>query len=73
MIWKREPALFLGVINAILALLIAFGVADLSTGQTGAILAVSSAVFALITRQSVTPTAKLQTYATVEPQDHYVG
>lgn len=54
-IWKREPALFYGLVNTVLALVLAFGV-DLSTEQTGAILAVTSAVLALITRRAVTPT-----------------
>ena len=54
MIFKREPALFLGLIQTVLALVLAFGV-DLSTEQTGAILAVTAAALALITRQNVTP------------------
>lgn len=53
-LFNREPALFLGVIQAVLALVLAFGV-DLSAGQTGAVLAVAAAVLALITRQKVTP------------------
>lgn len=57
MIWKREPALFYGLVNTILALVLAFGV-DLTTEQTGAILAVTSALLALITRSQVTPTSK---------------
>lgn len=57
MIWKREPALFYGLVNTILALVLAFGV-DLSTEQVGAILAVTSALLALITRSQVTPTDK---------------
>lgn len=73
MIFKREPAFFLGVVNSALALLLAFGVADLDTAQTGAVLALTSAILALITRSQVTPTAKVQSYATVEPSDHYVG
>ena len=55
-LFNREPALFLGVIQAVLALVLAFGV-DLSSGQTGAVLAVAAAVLALITRQRVTPVA----------------
>lgn len=55
MIWKREPALFYGLVNSVLALILAFGV-DLSTEQTGAILAVTSAVLAVVTRSKVTPT-----------------
>jgi hypothetical protein len=56
MIWNREPALFYGLVNTVLALILAFGV-DLSTEQTGAILAATSAVLAVITRSKVTPAA----------------
>lgn len=55
MLWKREPALFYGLVNTLLALVLAFGV-KLSTEQTGAILAATSAVLALVTRSQVTPT-----------------
>lgn len=55
-LWNREPALILGAVQTILALAIAFG-ANLTPEQTGAILAVSAAVLALITRQKVTPTS----------------
>jgi hypothetical protein len=58
MIFKREPALWLGLVNTILALLLSFGV-DLTTEQIGTILAVTSALFALITRQVVTANANL--------------
>jgi hypothetical protein len=54
MIWKREPALFYGLANTILALVLAFGV-ELTVEQTGAILAATSAVLALITRSQVKP------------------
>lgn len=57
MIWKREPALFYGLVNTVLALILAFGV-DLTTEQTGAILAVTSALLAIITRSQVSPTEK---------------
>lgn len=56
MIWNREPALFYGLVNTVLALGLAFG-ADLSTEQIGAILAVTSAVLALITRSKVSPSS----------------
>lgn len=59
MAFKREPALWLGLINAILALLLAFGV-NLTQVQVGTILAVTNAVFALITRQVVTANANLE-------------
>jgi hypothetical protein len=53
----REPVLTQGVVQAVLGLVLAFGV-DLSSEQTGAILAVTAAVLALVTRQVVTPTAE---------------
>lgn len=55
MIWKREPALILGFVQTVLALVLAFGV-ELDTEQVGAILAVTAAVLAVVTRQQVTPT-----------------
>jgi hypothetical protein len=57
MIWKREPAMILGVVQAIVALAISFGF-GLSAEQTGAILAVTAAVLALVTRSQVTPVAR---------------
>lgn len=59
MIFKREPALFLGLIQTVLALVLAFGV-DLTTEQTGGILAVSAAVLALITRSQVVPNSEVE-------------
>jgi len=52
MIWKREPALFYGLVNAIIALVVSFGL-QLKADQIGAILAVTSAVLALVTRRQV--------------------
>lgn len=51
----REPALILGAVQAVIALAIAFGL-DLSVEQTGAILAATAAVLAVIVRSQVTPT-----------------
>ncbi len=51
----REPVLTQGVVQSVLGLVLAFGV-DLSSEQTGAILAVTAAVLALATRRVVTPT-----------------
>lgn len=51
---KSEPVAFAGLINTVLALLIAFGT-HLSTDQVGTIMAVVNAVLAIIVRQSVTP------------------
>lgn len=56
-LWGREPALILGAIQAILALVVSFGL-DLSVEQTGAILAASAAVLAVITRSQVSPAAE---------------
>ena len=52
---RTEPALVAGVVQALLALLLAFGV-PLSDEQVGAIIAVSAAVLAIVVRQRVTPT-----------------
>lgn len=68
MIFKREPALILGLVQTVLALVLAFGV-SLSSQQTGAILAVTAAVLALITRRSVYSPATVAADAalTLEP------
>lgn len=52
---RREPALVVGLVQAILALVVAFGL-DLSGEQTAAILAVTAAVLAFVVRSQVTPT-----------------
>jgi hypothetical protein len=51
-IFGREPALIYGLINAGIALLAAFGL-NLTAEQTGALLAVTSAVLAIAVRQQV--------------------
>lgn len=51
---KSEVPLLLGLVQAVLALVIAFGV-DLTSAQTGAVLAVSAAVLAVVTRSQVSP------------------
>ena len=53
-IWNREPALILGLVQAVLALLLAFGV-HLTVEQVGTILAVSAALLSVVVRQRVTP------------------
>lgn len=53
-ILNREPVMTLAVVQALLVLLVSFGI-DLSTEQTGAILAASAAVLGWITRSKVTP------------------
>jgi hypothetical protein len=53
---KAEPALVAGLVQAVLTLVVAFGL-DLSTEQVAAILTVTAAVLALVVRSQVTPTA----------------
>lgn len=50
----KEPALIAGLIQAVLGLLLAFGV-QLSQEQVGAVMAVTAAVLALVVRSRVTP------------------
>ena len=52
---KAEPALVAGLVQAVLTLVVAFGL-DLSTEQVAAILTVTAAVLALVVRSQVTPT-----------------
>jgi uncharacterized membrane protein YphA (DoxX/SURF4 family) len=54
---KNEPAVVAGVVQALLGLLLAFGV-NLSTEQVGAVMAVTAALLALVVRSQVTPTRK---------------
>lgn len=56
---RREPALVTGLVSALIALGVAFGL-DLSGEQTGAIMAVTAAILAVVTRQSVTPNVDVQ-------------
>jgi predicted histidine transporter YuiF (NhaC family) len=72
MIWKREPALFYGLVNSILALVLAFGV-QLSTEQTGAILAATSALLALLTRRTVYSPHTVQEAMKPSPEELYPG
>lgn len=51
---RREPALVTGAVGAVLALVVAFGF-ELSGEQTGAIMAVVTAVLGFVTRAKVTP------------------
>lgn len=56
MIWKREPVMFLAVVQTIVALVVSFGL-QLSAEQVGAITAAAAALLGLIARQRVTPDA----------------
>jgi hypothetical protein len=51
---KAEPALVAGLVQAVLTLVVAFGL-DLSTEQVAAILTVTGAVLALVVRSQVSP------------------
>ena len=55
-VFNREPAVILGFVQAVLTLVIVLGV-DLPDGAEAAILGVSAAVLALVTRSQVTPVA----------------
>ena len=54
---RSEPALVIGLVQTIIALVVAFG-ANLSPEQVGAILAASAAVLAVVTRSQVRPAAE---------------
>jgi hypothetical protein len=60
--WEKEPALIVGLVQAVIVLAIAFGV-SLSPTQTAAILGVTSALTAIIgsfvTRSQVTSPATI--------------
>lgn len=53
---RSEPALVVGLVEAVLVLVVAFGL-DLTVEQTGAILAVVVAIGAVATRAQVSPAA----------------
>ena len=52
---RREPVLATALIQAVLTLVVAFGL-ELSPEQIGAVLAVTAAVLGLVARSQVTPT-----------------
>jgi hypothetical protein len=62
---KNEPVLIQGLIQAILGLLLAFGI-DLTDAQTGSIMAITAVILAILARMFVTPNNKLPD-APVEP------
>jgi hypothetical protein len=53
-LWGREPAMVVALIEAIIVLLLTFGL-TLSAPQIGAILAVVTLALGIITRSQVTP------------------
>lgn len=52
--YNREPALFYGLVQAIVVLAVTFGL-RLPLEQTGLILAATAIILAFLTRQKVTP------------------
>lgn len=56
--FKREPVLWMAVVQALLGVVVAFGV-GLSADQTAAIMAATAAVLALVTRTQVTPNVRI--------------
>ena len=57
-IFGREPAMVLALVQAVIALVVAFGL-SLAPDQTGAILAVTAVVLGLITRSRVSPVSAI--------------
>jgi len=53
-IFGREPAMVLALVQAMIALVVAFGL-SLAPDQVGAILAVTAVILGLITRSRVSP------------------
>jgi hypothetical protein len=53
-IWGREPARVLALVQAVIALFVAFGI-NLALDRIGAIMAVTAVVLGLITRSRVSP------------------
>lgn len=60
---KTEPALILGAIQALIALIVSFGL-SLTTEQIGAILAFAAVVVSIITRYLVVSPATLEAKVT---------
>ena len=52
--FTKDPVLVMGVVQAVLALVISFGV-GLSADQVGTVTAVSAALLALLARSKVSP------------------
>lgn len=53
-LWGREPAIIIGLVQAVIALGASFGL-DLTPEQIGGLLAVTAAVLSVVTRSRVTP------------------
>lgn len=53
-LWSKEPVAILAAVQAIITLVVVFGV-NVSPGQHGAIIAAAGAILALFARSQVTP------------------
>lgn len=56
-LWNREPALIIGVVTALIALAVGFGL-DVTQEQVSLIVAAVAAILSLVTRSQVSPVAK---------------
>lgn len=56
-LWGREPAIILGAVNAVIALLVGFGL-PVDGYQIGLINAAAAAILAVVIRSQVTPLAQ---------------
>jgi hypothetical protein len=54
-IWGREPVLILGLVNALIALAVGFGV-NVTPEQFSLIMVATTAILSFIARQQVSPT-----------------
>lgn len=59
MLFNREPAMILGLIQAVIALAIGFGL-NWSAEQVSLVLAATAAILAVVTRTQVTPVGTIE-------------
>ena len=64
---RSEPALILGLVQAVIALVLAFGV-DLSEEQIGSVMALTAVILAIVTRMLVTPNTPSSSPGTPPPE-----
>ena len=58
MTWSKEPAVWVGLLQAVLALAVGFGL-DITEEQLALSLAVAAAVSAVVVRSRVSPTSAI--------------
>jgi hypothetical protein len=59
MIFKNEPVAVQGLVQAAIGLAVAFGLVNWTLEQTGSVIALTAAVFAVVARRHVTPNHKV--------------